>query len=124
MREARLAYAAHRCEWRSLWKGRCGARDFLECHHRHYRTLGAESLSDVIMVCREHHRIADRRRRAWGAWPLIGRPFWRSSFPGPWSAKAAVPEGPSAGPIAPTVELPSGARPADGPPIDAPRSGP
>jgi hypothetical protein len=80
VRAARLSHAGHRCEWRRWGWKRCTEAVSLECHHRHYRTLGAERLKDVIILCLAHHRIADGRRRYWGAWPLIGRP-WRAGPP-------------------------------------------
>lgn len=53
----------------------------LEIHHRHYRTLGAECLSDMIALCYPHHVTADQRRRTWGSWPFVGRPIWSRSGP-------------------------------------------
>ncbi len=108
VRMARLEYAGHRCEWRGLFSGRCRVSVPLQCHHRHYRTLGAESLEDVIILCLVHHKIADARRRSWGTWPLIGRPFWKSAGPiagrptGPADAPAeATPAGPATQPEPP-----------------------
>lgn len=34
----------------------CGCADRLEVHHKHYRTLGRESLVDLLVVCQECHR--------------------------------------------------------------------
>ena len=74
VRRVRLEYAGHRCEWKPLFRGRCETNQNLECHHRHYRNLGAEPLRDLIILCHEHHVIADDRRRTWGSWPLFGGP--------------------------------------------------
>ena len=60
IRESALARAGGRCE-------RCGkpfGSHDLEVHHRHYDTLGRESLSDVVVLCRPCHRKADEDRRA------------------------------------------------------------
>jgi hypothetical protein len=81
VRSARLDFAGHRCEWFTIWSRRCKATDGLEIHHRHYQTLGSESLSDVIALCHPHHMVADQRRRTWGSWPLVGRPIWSRSGP-------------------------------------------
>lgn len=75
VRHARLEYAGGKCEWRVLLLSRCKETSGLECHHRHYLTLGHEPLKDVIILCKPHHNLADRRRRSWGKWPLFGRPF-------------------------------------------------
>jgi hypothetical protein len=82
VRAARMEFAGHRCEWRNLIAGRCRVVAPLQCHHRHYRTFGRERLKDVIILCHEHHEIADNRRRQWGTWPLFGRPFSGSWRPG------------------------------------------
>lgn len=56
--------AAGRCE-------RCGRAADLEVHHKHYRTLGNESLGDVEALCPTCHPVADvqrseeTKRRAW-----------------------------------------------------------
>jgi len=34
----------------------CGAQDALECHHRHYMTLGSENLTDLSILCANHHK--------------------------------------------------------------------
>ena len=34
-----------------------------ECHHLHYRTLGAECLEDVEFLCSGHHVAADLERQ-------------------------------------------------------------
>jgi hypothetical protein len=79
VRKARLDFAGHRCEWRSLLFVRCKAVESLQCHHRHYHTLGAERLRDVIMLCAKHHQLADRRRRNRGVYPTIGHPLFGSN---------------------------------------------
>jgi 1-aminocyclopropane-1-carboxylate deaminase/D-cysteine desulfhydrase-like pyridoxal-dependent ACC family enzyme len=33
----------------------CGATERLEVHHKHYRTLGNESMDDLITLCRDCH---------------------------------------------------------------------
>lgn len=41
---------------------RCGYRDTLHVHHKHYRTLGAERRKDVEVLCKfchEHHHERD-----------------------------------------------------------------
>jgi hypothetical protein len=68
LRAAALSAVGHRCE-------RCGAEGQLELHHKHYMTLGVESLGDVEILCRTCHqgeterRWAERRARwrPWGA---------------------------------------------------------
>ena len=62
-RQQRLAIAGGRCEWRVLF-WRCKERHALECHHRTYRRLGNERMSDLAMLCKFHHGLADRLRRA------------------------------------------------------------
>lgn len=98
VRHARMEYSGHQCEWRGWFSGRCIVTWPLQCHHRHYRNLGAEPLGDLIMLCIPHHNLADSRRKLWGAWPLIGHPFWNASAPiadsfhqpGPTSPSATV----------------------------------
>lgn len=41
---------------------RCSERDGLELHHLTYERLGQERRSDVVALCKEHHRTADRKR--------------------------------------------------------------
>lgn len=44
----------------------CGSRNNLQVHHKTYKRLGRERLSDLQVLCRECHRIADmKRRRQW-----------------------------------------------------------
>jgi len=81
VRKARMDFAGHRCEWRSLLLVRCKEVETLECHHRHYHTLGAERLPDVIMLCGRHHRVADQRRKIWGVYPRLGRPLLGATTP-------------------------------------------
>lgn len=35
----------------------CGSADTLQLHHRHYKTLGEESLDDVMVLCKKCHEI-------------------------------------------------------------------
>jgi hypothetical protein len=51
-------------EWKEksrLWRAEagkcelCGAEDRLQCHHKHYRTLGKEKRSDIQVVCYKCH---------------------------------------------------------------------
>jgi 5-methylcytosine-specific restriction endonuclease McrA len=42
---------------------RCGVTDKpLDLHHRHYDRLGREEPRDLQLLCRECHKIADRKR--------------------------------------------------------------
>ena len=34
----------------------CGARTFLVTHHLHYQTLGCETPTDLVLLCRDCHR--------------------------------------------------------------------
>lgn len=43
---------------------RCEATTGLEIHHLTYERLGRELLSDLMAVCKRHHKIEDDRRRA------------------------------------------------------------
>ena len=92
VREARMEFAGHRCEHHGWLSGRCRVVAPLQCHHRHYRTLGHERLKDVVMLCADHHDRADRWRRAFGTWPLLGRPSSGTWRPGD------APRGPSGPP--------------------------
>lgn len=33
----------------------CGSTERLECHHKHYKTLGKEKRKDIMVVCRTCH---------------------------------------------------------------------
>lgn len=55
-RLARLQKAKYRCE-------RCGERDRLDVHHKTYKHLGNEPLSDLIALCQSCHWAADEERR-------------------------------------------------------------
>ena len=35
---------------------RCYTREYLECHHLHYRTFGAEAMTDLMTLCHECHK--------------------------------------------------------------------
>ncbi len=105
VRQARLLYAGNRCEWRTLFSARCRVVAPLQCHHRHYLTLGNERLKDVIILCREHHALADGRRRLFGRYPIIGRPIngtWlATSLEFPNASGSAVP---ARGAVVPTFD--------------------
>jgi 5-methylcytosine-specific restriction endonuclease McrA len=75
LRTAALAAAGYRCE-------RCGCEGLLELHHKHYATLGAESLADVQMLCRACHQSETERQRAlrrarWRPWASSRPRSWR-----------------------------------------------
>lgn len=54
-----LLRASNACE-------HCGKADAkLQVHHRHYRTLGKEKLSDLTALCLECHAVADALRQQW-----------------------------------------------------------
>jgi ribosomal protein S27AE len=45
---------------------RCGVSKYslgLELHHKHYKTLGREKISDVELLCQRCHKEADQERR-------------------------------------------------------------
>lgn len=51
---------------RELWShccAICNSDEPLEVHHRHYKTLNNESLTDVIAVCHRCHKVCDQRRQ-------------------------------------------------------------
>ncbi len=73
---------------------RCGSRCFLELHHLHYETLGAETEQDVELVCKECHEAADKERAflSWArkkAGPFVRTisPALRQQFEEWWSAR-------------------------------------
>lgn len=43
------------------WCNRCGSKDRLEVHHRNYKRLGAERMSDLEVLCRDCHDIEHGR---------------------------------------------------------------
>lgn len=50
LRRRKLREAGYRCEM-------CGAKSGeLNCHHKHYRTLGHESARDLLLVCKPCHQ--------------------------------------------------------------------
>lgn len=51
-----LEYWGHRCAL-------CNARGVLSAHHRHYESLGHESITDALALCQPCHEWADNRRR-------------------------------------------------------------
>lgn len=59
LRQSALRRAKFSCE-------RCAAKGYLEVHHKHYRTLGAETLDDVEVVCKTCHGKADDQRASEG----------------------------------------------------------
>ncbi len=44
----------------------CGATRALECHHNNYAHLGNERPEDVIILCRDCHRLFHERRTLQG----------------------------------------------------------
>jgi 5-methylcytosine-specific restriction endonuclease McrA len=56
-RKVVLFRAGNRCQ-------RCGERKGLQVHHLTYDRLGRESLSDLICLCKNCHKIADVVRSA------------------------------------------------------------
>jgi 5-methylcytosine-specific restriction endonuclease McrA len=54
IRKEKLKEAGYKCE-------SCGAKESLDIHHRHYRTLGHERMSDLQALCRPCHRKAGRK---------------------------------------------------------------
>ena len=88
LREAALKKADYQCE-------RCGASRWsgLEVHHKHYDNFQNESLSDLEVLCRKCHAIADqirpyrysqeeaamrRKVESWAAWKYGN--LWRSAM--------------------------------------------
>jgi 5-methylcytosine-specific restriction endonuclease McrA len=55
VRAREFSRAGHRCE-------RCGARERLDVHHRHYRRLWREKSRDLKVLCRSCHNRAHGRR--------------------------------------------------------------
>lgn len=52
-------------EMRDLAGGRCefcGSKNELDVHHIHYRSLGAEQPTDLVVLCRDCHRGTHRGR--------------------------------------------------------------
>jgi len=41
----------------------CGTDEAPECHHRHYRTLGREQITDLSILCSAHHAEASAMLR-------------------------------------------------------------
>ena len=54
IRKAKLKEAGYKCQ-------KCGARESLDIHHLHYRTLGHERMSDLQALCRSCHRKAGKK---------------------------------------------------------------
>jgi len=40
----------------------CRLPNRLDVHHRHYKTLGRESVGDLLAVCRECHKYIHRKK--------------------------------------------------------------
>ena len=122
-RDTRSGYMAESEEWRAeynrvlgsaRWKklrltvaqqqrwrcGNCGqfggvTRSTLELHHHHYRTLGNESPSDVVALCRTCHSNADEERSARGESTSASR-LWSARFVG-WAETVGIdPDAPGA----------------------------
>jgi 5-methylcytosine-specific restriction endonuclease McrA len=53
VRKEKLKQAGYKCE-------RCGAKESLDIHHLHYRTLGHERMSDLQALCRSCHQKVGR----------------------------------------------------------------
>ena len=51
LRKQRMTIANHTCEVPG-----CGSKHNLSCHHITYLDLGAEDLSDIRIVCQDHHQ--------------------------------------------------------------------
>lgn len=60
-RAQRIAHAKGRCE-HVAGGARCGQKA-TTVHHKTYRRLGHERLSDLLALCEEHHAQADEARR-------------------------------------------------------------
>ena len=54
-RQSKLRHAKERCE-------QCGEREGLQVHHLNYERLGREADSDLIVLCKSCHWIADIKR--------------------------------------------------------------
>lgn len=55
-RKKAIVNAGRKCEM-------CGSKNkLLQVHHKHYRTIGAESFNDVEVLCLSCHRTADHDR--------------------------------------------------------------
>ena len=63
IRKRRLKIAGYECE-------NCGKRTRLEVHHKHYRRLGDEWITDLLALCNRCHRRFDDMRR-YDRWQLI-----------------------------------------------------
>lgn len=42
---------------------KCGTTKNLEVHHKTYKNLGHEKLSDLLLLCHEHHFREHRKKR-------------------------------------------------------------
>ena len=55
IRQTMLKLKNHQCE-------RCGRKNNLEVHHKHYKNFKKESFSDLELLCKPCHFEADRER--------------------------------------------------------------
>jgi hypothetical protein len=53
----RAEFACERCGRRYHGRRVKTAMRYFQLHHRHYRTVGRESLADVAVLCRLCHRL-------------------------------------------------------------------
>lgn len=70
-RDVRRRYWASKLAKKGCCAG-CGATSILNLHHRTYKRIGEERLTDLILVCRDchvdvHHLEASQRIHVWGA---------------------------------------------------------
>lgn len=54
-RQRKLDQMGHRCEIKG-----CEADEDLEVRHLHYQTLGRERMRELMVLCHDHYRVADR----------------------------------------------------------------
>lgn len=57
----RAGFACERCGLRYRGLRVTGAMRWFELHHRHYETVGHETIDDVLILCRLCHRIVHDR---------------------------------------------------------------
>lgn len=63
-RAQKLKQVGYRCEHRRFIFFRCKVRYWLEVHHKNYKRLGHERMSDLQALCDHHHDEADKKRQA------------------------------------------------------------
>jgi hypothetical protein len=61
-RDAELKRAGNRCEHRTALFWRCECRQGLEAHHNTYDHLGHELPGEITILCKKHHKPADKKR--------------------------------------------------------------